>query len=377
VYGSNYPPVGEYLSSTKISFTGTPMYNIVLKDNGSGTDMRMSGSPFSVPQGYTVQSFTDKTGAPGIIKYIPKTEGGGVFQPQGSCTYIEPAVVGTFANFDPNYSAATYVSLTDERDNKNYPVLKMGDRWIMARNLNYQEGLTWQSDSKQPSTTSGQDLGLIGSFWCPGSGGTSTRAACDVYGVLYSWETAMLLDGYGTWTEVAIYSTGAVNTDNAKFNQGRTAHSGTGTGGRGICPPNWHVPTDYEWAVFYDAVEGGGTVHQTAPLNSWSGTVVGKYSKSACNGSPTATAPLWVDSTEGGTDSYGFRALPAGYRTIYAHSYYDYGYYSLFWTSTLLSETTAISTGFARGSDQATRMRDGRPLGYLIRCINDQWNIDY
>jgi uncharacterized protein (TIGR02145 family) len=69
-YASNYPPVGEYLSATKISFTGTPMYNIILKDNGDGTITRESGKLFSVPDGYTVQSFTDKTGAPGIMKCI-------------------------------------------------------------------------------------------------------------------------------------------------------------------------------------------------------------------------------------------------------------------------------------------------------------------
>jgi uncharacterized protein (TIGR02145 family) len=68
VYGSNYPPVGEYISATEISFTGTPMYEIVLKDNGGGTITRESGSLFSVPASYTVQSFSDKTEAPGIVK---------------------------------------------------------------------------------------------------------------------------------------------------------------------------------------------------------------------------------------------------------------------------------------------------------------------
>jgi uncharacterized protein (TIGR02145 family) len=73
VYGSNYPPVGKYSSADKIEFTGTPLYNIVLKNNGGGTETRTESSPYTVPAGYTVQSFTDKTGAPGKLGCIPST----------------------------------------------------------------------------------------------------------------------------------------------------------------------------------------------------------------------------------------------------------------------------------------------------------------
>jgi hypothetical protein len=45
------------------------MYNIIIEDGGGNTESRMSGSPFTVPNGYTVQSFTDETGAPGILIY--------------------------------------------------------------------------------------------------------------------------------------------------------------------------------------------------------------------------------------------------------------------------------------------------------------------
>jgi hypothetical protein len=76
-YASNYPPVGKYTSVTEVEFTGTPMYNIVLKHEGGGTMTRISDSPFSVPASYTVQSFTDATGAPGNISY---------FTPPGAAT---------------------------------------------------------------------------------------------------------------------------------------------------------------------------------------------------------------------------------------------------------------------------------------------------
>jgi hypothetical protein len=65
-YASSYPPVGNWLSDTKLGFTGTPMYEITLTD-GSATMTVEAGSTFLLPCSYTVSSFTDRTGAPGII----------------------------------------------------------------------------------------------------------------------------------------------------------------------------------------------------------------------------------------------------------------------------------------------------------------------
>jgi uncharacterized protein (TIGR02145 family) len=66
-YASNYPPVGEYATASSITFTGTPPFDLVLSPGGN----------VSVEEGYelsgsqTLASFSDKTGAPGIIKCVP------------------------------------------------------------------------------------------------------------------------------------------------------------------------------------------------------------------------------------------------------------------------------------------------------------------
>jgi uncharacterized protein (TIGR02145 family) len=70
-YASNYPPVGGYKSPTQLAFTGTPVYDIVLKHTDGSTTVTQSGSDFYVPASYTVQTFSDKTGAPGIMKCMP------------------------------------------------------------------------------------------------------------------------------------------------------------------------------------------------------------------------------------------------------------------------------------------------------------------
>jgi hypothetical protein len=72
VYASNYPPVGEYTSVTNISFTGTPMYEIVLEEtSGGNTYTAYSSGVYSIPEGSTFVSFTDATGAPGTFHCIP------------------------------------------------------------------------------------------------------------------------------------------------------------------------------------------------------------------------------------------------------------------------------------------------------------------
>jgi hypothetical protein len=72
-YASGYPPVGEYLDDTRLQFSGTPWYKIWL-NSADGPEMIETGSLFFIPCGYTIDSFTDSTGAPGIFKCIPSTD---------------------------------------------------------------------------------------------------------------------------------------------------------------------------------------------------------------------------------------------------------------------------------------------------------------
>jgi hypothetical protein len=66
VYASNYPPVGQFTTGKDIAFAGTPMYNLTF-DDGERTFTLPSGSTYVLPPNYTLLSFVDATGAPGII----------------------------------------------------------------------------------------------------------------------------------------------------------------------------------------------------------------------------------------------------------------------------------------------------------------------
>jgi hypothetical protein len=60
--------VGKYTAADEILFTGTPGYDLVFVD---GATTHTESSTYTVPAGSTVQSFTDKTGAPGML--VPAT----------------------------------------------------------------------------------------------------------------------------------------------------------------------------------------------------------------------------------------------------------------------------------------------------------------
>jgi uncharacterized protein (TIGR02145 family) len=70
-YASNYPPVGEYIDATYISFTGTLPYDLVLASvENSARTYSINDSYYTLHGGDTLKSFRDKTGAPGKMKCI-------------------------------------------------------------------------------------------------------------------------------------------------------------------------------------------------------------------------------------------------------------------------------------------------------------------
>jgi hypothetical protein len=107
-YASNYPPVGDYKSSTLLLFTGTPMYELVLKHTDGNIIVRKSDSLYSIPANYTLQSFTDKTGAPGIIKCVPMTGNINFSFPSNIAKNKQVSFVITSKPTVPDVAAITY-----------------------------------------------------------------------------------------------------------------------------------------------------------------------------------------------------------------------------------------------------------------------------
>ena len=204
-----------------------------------------------------------------------------------------------------------YGELTDDRDGKKYKTVKIGDQWWMAENLNYETG----------------------SNFCFSYGDTN----CVKYGRLYAWGDAM--DSAGTWS---------------------TNGKGCGRFGkdcspiypvRGICPNGWHLPDTTEWATLLAAV--GGREIAGKKLKSMSG---------------------WYDykgEKGGGTDDFGFSALPAG--LLGDDGYYDEGEDAYFWSSMHRGNLSAYDVFLCNQRDavSTTVSYDNIDAPVSVRCVKD------
>ncbi|WP_290734907.1 fibrobacter succinogenes major paralogous domain-containing protein, partial [Fibrobacter sp. UBA3806] len=215
-----------------------------------------------------------------------------------------------------------YGTLTDTRDGQTYKTVTIGDQVWMAENLNYAyTGVPYNYSGYTSDSTS----------WCY----ENDPANCAKYGRLYTWAAAM--DSSGTWST------------NGKGCGYGSECSPTGTI-RGICPEGWHLPDTTEWNTLFTAV--GGSFTAGTALKSTSG---------------------WNEDegeSGNGTDSFGFSALPAGYR-YNGGDYDNEGYDAYFWSSTEYNSNYAYYMLLYYNYDYAALYDGNKNYGFSVRCLKD------
>ena len=215
-----------------------------------------------------------------------------------------------------------YGTLTDTRDGQTYKTVTIGDQVWMAENLNYAyTGVPYNYSGNTSDSTS----------WCY----KNEPENCAKYGRLYTWAAAM--DSVGTWTT------------NGKGCGYGSECSPTGTI-RGICPEGWHLPDTTEWNTLFSAV--GGSFTAGTALKSTSG---------------------WNEDegeSGNGTDSFGFSALPAGYR-YNGGDYDNEGYDAYFWSSTEYNSNYAYYMLLYYNYDYAALYDGNKNYGFSVRCLKD------
>jgi uncharacterized protein (TIGR02145 family) len=304
-----------------------------------------------------------------------------------ACTFTAGTATGATATF------------TDPRDGKKYKTVVMPDgRTWFAQDLNYTKDLMFNAYAREANGKmfiSGNGALAIGSYWCPGVNGSTysgDQNACNIYGALYTWQTAMMVDGKyadetktsSAWDEAWVspyyYTSGELGTEpNADWNNARGGTTVKG-GGRGICPMGWHIPTTREWAIMLDKVEGDGNENLFSSLSDLSGQLVGtdaglklKYTKTYATDAADPGDGSWLHAVCCvGQDTYGFSLVPAGGRTPGIDAVFHRSLYNITFTSSISAvrgplrvAATFGDSGFSVGGDAT------RTAGRLVRCLMD------
>ena len=134
----------------------------------------------------------------------------------------------------------------------------------------------------------------------------------------------------------------------------------TTQGVQGICPPDWHLPTDEEWKQLEGTVDSQyGYPDPEWDSTGWRGLDAGERLKSE-NG--------WYGNGNG-SDWYGFAGLPGGYRHTNG-SFSNLTNYASFWSS---SEAVPFTChrDLHYSNDQVFRGLNDPAVGFSVRCVLD------
>jgi uncharacterized protein (TIGR02145 family) len=193
-------------------------------------------------------------------------------------------------------------TLTDVRDGKTYGTIALAGKCWMRSNLNHGNTLS----SPGPAQT---DNCLPEKYCLP------TDPSCTQFGGHYQWDELMeYMDQPGL---------------------------------KGLCPPEWHIPTDAEWQSLIDNVLTG----------------VGAPDANALAGS------ILKDQTVTG----GFYALLGGIN--YANTAWAFFSGSptatMFWTSTPYNSIKSVARGLNIFTPSVSRYHNSRGNAFSVRCVKD------
>jgi uncharacterized protein (TIGR02145 family) len=283
--------------------TFTPCFDLVTTPNARKIILR-GGSPYIPGQGVFSGTRVNLNTATGLYEFNPLGAPPGnypvtySFTNSGGC--MAAAVPVSITVLNNPFTCGEY--LTDVRDGKKYNTVFLSGHCWMKENLGYGVFLNspgqLQTDNCQPEK------------YC-----SPSDPACTFYGGLYEWD------------ELMDYSA----TPSAK----------------GICPPEWHVPSETEWQSLIDNLVTGTPISRT---NS------------------TLGEPL--------KDIYltnGFHALMEGLDYNGLHWAFLSGVVSgtMFWTSTACSTTQAVARGLNVINPSISWYCNSRGNAFSQRCVKD------
>ncbi len=218
-------------------------------------------------------------------------------------------------------------TITDSRDSSAYNWVKIGTQIWMAENLNYaiESSTCYNNDSEK----------------------------CNTYGRLYPWAIAMAIDSL-------------VFTDSTVGDLFE--------GHQGICPDDWHLPSDEEWTVLKEYASNAPEFSLTTITSDNETAVLAKQPThtvaisspvySSSTGNKLKLSSIWNTAT----NDFNFSAIPGGYRN---NTGYDYIGVECYWWSASESDATYAYKRTLTSSNSFYGMSISKSYALSVRCIQD------
>ncbi len=261
------------------------------------------GTPYLAGQGVYSGNRVSYNAGSGYYEFDPYGAGTGTYPVNYSytntfgCSAAAQAVTITIVNT----SFICNGDLTDVRDGKTYKTTLINGKCWMKENLAYGTILT---PSSQPQTDN-----CVSEKYC-----LASDAACTNYGGLYQWD------------ELMAYATTSAN--------------------QGLCPPEWHIPSETEWQNMVNSISNG----IAPPADGIAGSFI----------KDTFLNP-------------GFLALTKG--IFYLNNSWDFTNGTLtgtmYWTSTPTSPDRSMARGVNSINPSTSRYPGSRGNAFSVRCVKD------
>jgi len=120
---------------------------------------------------------------------------------------------------------------------------------------------------------------------------------------------------------------------------------------RKIAPKGWHVATDDEWTTLTTFI-GSSAAIKLKSKTGWD----------------------YYGNVDNGTDEYGFKAFPCGYRNIFG-IFNNLGYFVYWWSSTVNKSRGGSNFLWYRSiyfsNSDLFRFDNYKELGFSVRCVKD------
>jgi uncharacterized protein (TIGR02145 family) len=280
----------------------TPCFDVKTTSQAKKFNLR-GVSPYLSGQGVFSGNRVSLNASTGFYEFDPFGAGPGAYQVTYTytnthgCAVSAPAV--TINVISNSFSCGG--NLTDVRDGKTYKTSMIGGKCWMRENLAYG---TIVDPPAQP-----QSDNCVAEKYC-----LPVDATCTAYGGLYQWDELM---AYGSTSQ-----------------------------NQGLCPPEWHIPTESEWQLMINSISTG----ITPPADG----VAGSFIKDAFL-------------------NPGFYALTKG--LYYLNNTWAYASGTLtgtmYWTSTPSGNQRAIARGASIINPSASKYPGSRGNAFSVRCVRD------